>query len=149
MANLRDILLTEDKKPQVLADAQALLDDEVRKKRGVSGFAVKAGYKVVKTLRRGFLRQAIADLIPEFCDALDPLHSQYLDGNGDEQTFGKYMVRRQDAVTDALLGVTDGKAERSTNKRVKSTYLKLRPRAEANVREAVPGLARLMDKHYA
>lgn len=147
MSTLSEILLTEEKRPMVMSDARRLLDAEVKRKSGVSGFAVKAGYKMVKTFRSGFLDRVIEDLIPEFCDALEPLHKEHLEKD-DGKTFGQVMNQRQSDVAAALLGVTDGKAQQSSNRVVKKTYLKLRPAAERNVRDAIPGLAELMDKHY-
>jgi hypothetical protein len=147
MATLRETLLTEEKRPVVMSDALRLLEAEVSRKSGVSGFAVKTGYKFVKAFRRGFLEKVVEDLVPQFCDALEPLHAEHL-ANDDGKTFGRVMQEREDEVSAALLGVTDALAERSTNKRLTSFYAKLRPAAERNVREAIPGLADLMDKHY-
>jgi hypothetical protein len=146
VATLQEILLTEEKKPRVLADIQTLLDGEVRRKRGVSGLAVKTGYKVVKTLKKGFLPKVIKDLVPAFCDALDPLHERWLaDSSG---SFGAFMKANRPEVTAALISVTDNIQTRSSNRVVKKTYKKLRPKAELNVEDAIPGLADLMDKHY-
>lgn len=146
MATLREIVLTEEKKPLVFADAQGLLDSEVKKKRGVSGLAVRAGYKLVKAFKRGFLKKVIQDLMPEFCDALEPLHEDHLKKkNG---SFSDFLQSHEEEVAAALLSVTDGKAEKSTNKTIKKTYHKLRGSAERNVKEAIPGLAVLLDKHY-
>ncbi|MCA9564125.1 MAG: hypothetical protein KC561_11585 [Myxococcales bacterium] len=147
MATLREIVWTEEKQPVVLKDCQNLLDSEVKRKSGVSGFAVKAGYKLVKTFKSGFLTKVLQDLIPEFCDALEPLHKRHLEeGKGD---FASYMMAHEDEVSAALLSVTDGKAEKSTNKQIKKMYAKLRPAAERNVADAIPGLARVLQEHYA
>ena len=146
VATLREIVLTEEKKPEVFADAQGLLDSEVKKKKGVSGLAVRAGYRLVKTFKRGFLKKVISDLMPEFCDALEPLHEKHLKMS--KGSFSDYLQSHQEQVAEALLSVTDGKAEQSTNKTIKKTYHKLRGSAERNVKEAIPGLAVLLDKHY-
>ena len=146
MPTLRDILLTEDKKDAVFADCQLLLDQEVKKKKGVSGVAVKTGFKVVRTFKKGFLPKVIADLVPEFCDALEPLHEEHIETN--EGSFGEYMVEHEETVSHALISVTDGKAEESHNRTLKKLYKRLRPSAERNILVSVPGLAKLMDKHY-
>ena len=146
MATLRERIWTEEKTPEVIVDCRKLLDAEVAKKKGVSGFAVKAAYKTVKTVSRKFIEGVLEDLVPEFCDALEPLHErQVSEGKG---SFGEFMKRNEQQVTEAMLSVTDGKAEESDNRMLRKTYAKLRGRAEANVREAIPGLAALMDKHY-
>jgi hypothetical protein len=50
-------------------------------------------------------------------------------------------------VADALLSITDKKAERSKSGLVKSTYEKLRGSAKKNVEHAVPRLGKLVERH--
>lgn len=146
MATLREKIWTEEKTPDVVVDCRKLLDNEVAKKKGVSGFAVKAAYKTVKAISPRFIEGVLNDLIPDFCNALEPLHERQVKGG--KGSFGDFMKAHKDEVTDAMLSVTDGKAKESPNRMLKKTYGKLRGRAETNVREAIPGLADLMDKHY-
>jgi hypothetical protein len=147
MATLRETLLTDEKRPAVMSDALELLDAEVARKSGVSGFAVKKGYNTVKRFKPGFLEKVVDDLIPKFCDALEPLHEEHM-ANDEGKRFGERMRADEERVTAALLGVTDGLAEGSTNRPLKKMYAWLRPAAERNVRDAIPGLSELMDKHY-
>ncbi len=147
MATLREIICADDKAERVFRDCEALLDDEVAKKGGVSGLAVKGGYKVVRAIKPGFVSGVIRDLVPEFCDALEGMHETW--GKEKKGSFGAYLAARDGEVAKNLLTVTDGKAQGSTNRVVKKTYEKLRPAAERNVRDAVPGLSKLLDKHYA
>ena len=51
------------------------------------------------------------------------------------------------AIAEALLGITDDRAARAPGGVVKKSYEKLRPTAKKHVEEAVPGVARLIDKH--
>ena len=146
MATLRERVWTDEKTPDVIVDCRKLLDQEVAKKKGVSGFAVKTAFKTLKAVSPKFLDKVLTELVPEFCDALEPLHEQSV--SEDKGSFGEFMKAHQPQVSDALLSVTDGKAEEATNRMLKKMYNKLRGRAEQNVREAIPGLAVLMDKHY-
>ncbi|MBN1944241.1 MAG: hypothetical protein JW797_01140 [Bradymonadales bacterium] len=146
MPTLREILLTEDKRPLVFQDCQQLLEQEVSKSKGVSGIAVKTGFKVVKTFRKGFLPAVIADLVPDFCEALEPLHLRHCTRN--QGTFGQYMNENEEEVSRALLSVTDAKADQSSNRTLKKLYYRLRDSAERHVLSSVQGLAQLMDKHY-
>jgi hypothetical protein len=50
-------------------------------------------------------------------------------------------------VADALLSVTDSKAKGAKSSVVRGTYEKLRGSAKKNVEEAVPRLAKLLQKH--
>ena len=61
----------------------------------------------------------------------------------------QYFQQHSGRVADALLAITDGKAERSTNGLVKGTYKRLRPAAKKNVESAVPRLADLIETHSA
>ncbi|MND02762.1 hypothetical protein D3C83_222560 [compost metagenome] len=59
----------------------------------------------------------------------------------------RYLVKRAGAVADALLEVTDRRAQRSDRGAVRSAYEKLRPSGKRNVEEAMPRIGRLIDKH--
>jgi len=54
-----------------------------------------------------------------------------------------------DRVAEALLSVTDGKADNAKSSVVRGTYKKLRPSAKQHVQAAVPGLAAVLEKHAA
>ncbi|MEM9071446.1 MAG: hypothetical protein AAGE52_23270 [Myxococcota bacterium] len=137
-------LTDEAKKPAIIKDCLKLIDDEVADKRGMGGMAVKAGYKAVKGIKPGFIKNVVEGLLPEFAEALDPLHVEAVGEGKDIPTFfGQHSGR----VADALLAVTDGKAERSTNGLVKSTYKRLRGSAKKNVEAAIPRLASLIQTH--
>ena len=56
-------------------------------------------------------------------------------------------LRNASRVADALLAITDKKAERSTNGVVKSAYGKLRGMAKSNVESAIPGLAKIVSNY--
>jgi len=144
MPALKDALTSEDKRKTVVDDCCGILDLEVAEKRGVSGLAIKAGFKAVKGIKPGFIRQAVHDLVPEFADALDPLYQEALGSDG---PVGAFFERRSSDVAEALLAITDGKAERSSRRVIKSTYSRLRPSAKRNVEAAVPRLGKLIEKY--
>ena len=146
MSTLRNTVLTEEQTPQVLRDCEQLLEQEVRSKKGISGGLVKMGYKTVKAFKPGFLKSVLADLVPEFCDALEPLHEEYT--NDPQGTFGALLRQHGRRATGLMLSVTDGKASQSTNRTIKKVYSKLRPAAERHVMDAIPGLSRLLDTYY-
>ena len=58
-----------------------------------------------------------------------------------------YIDANATRVADALLAITDRKAERSTNGAVKGAYSKLRGMAKSNVESAIPGLAKIVAAH--
>jgi hypothetical protein len=142
--SLSQVLNDETKKPVVVDDCCTLIDEEVSDKGGISGLAIKAGYKVVKGVKPGFVKQVVIDLLPEFATALDPIYDE-------AKTKGKpvadFFAANSDRVADALLAITDEKAAKSKSGVVKGTYDKLRGTAKKNVEAAVPRLGKMIEKH--
>lgn len=140
---LADALNDPTKKPAIVADCCTLVDEEVASKGGLSGLAVKAGYAAVKGVKPGFIADVVNRLLKEFADQLDPLWDE---GKKKGDPTG-HLVSNKSRVADALLSVTDGKAKSAKSAVVRGTYEKLRGSAKKNVEEAVPRLARLLQKH--
>ena len=144
MASLPETLTNPDKKDKVVEDCLALIDAEVGDKGGLSGLAIKAGYGVVKGIKPGFIKQAVNDLLPEFATALDPI---YQEAKSKEKPVSEYFRDNSTRVADALLAITDAKAQKSKSGAVKGTYDKLRGTAKKNVEAAVPRLGKMVEKH--
>lgn len=142
MSTLGEIL--EAKKPEVVEDCLNIIEAEVDDKGGLSGFAIKAGYKTVKGVKPGFIKQAVTDLLPEFAKALDPM---YQEAKTKGSPVGDFFKSNPSRVADSLLAITDAKAERSKSGVVKGTYEKLRGTAKKNVEAAVPRLATMVQKY--
>jgi len=105
---------------------------------------IKTGYKAVKGIKPGFIRKVVDSLFDRWAANLDPLWEEAVaSGTPPLQFFEAERSR----VAEALLAVTDAKAENAENKLVRTTYKKLRPTAKNHVEEAVPGLAGLLAKH--
>jgi hypothetical protein len=146
MPSLPDVLTNPDKKDTVVDACLALIDAEVADKGGLSGLAIKAGYSAVKGVKPGFIRNAVTDLLPEFAKALDPF---YQEGTEQKKTAADHFVANSSRVADALLAITDAKAQRSKSGVVKGTYDKLRGTAKKNVEAALPRLGKMVDKFTA
>ena len=144
MPSLTESLVSDSKKTAVVDDCMQLIDAEVADKGGLSGLAIKAGYGVVKGVKPGFIKQAVTDLLPEFATALDPIYQEAKSKNA---PVADYMKDNSGRVADALLAITDAKAQRSKSNAVKGTYDKLRGSAKKNVEAAVPRLAKMVEKH--
>jgi hypothetical protein len=144
MATLTEALTSESKKGAVIDDCISLIDAEVGDKGGLTGLAIKAGYRTVQGIKPGFVRQVVVDLLPEFAQALDPL---YQEAGTKGQSVRDFFPANATRVADALLGITDEKARRSKSGMVKGTYEKLRGSAKKNVEAAVPRLSAMIEKH--
>ncbi|MCA9603637.1 MAG: hypothetical protein KC417_16505 [Myxococcales bacterium] len=143
MPSLEEILTNPEKKNAVTEATFKVIDDEVADKGGLSGIAIKTGYKVVQGIKPGFVRNVVGDLLPEFARALDPMYQEAVaKGVGIKAHF----VANASRVADALLAITDAKAAKSPNGAVKGAYDKLRGMAKKNVEAAVPRLGGLIEQ---
>jgi len=142
--SFKDALTDEAKRKTVVSDCIELIEAEVKDKGGISGMAIKAGYKAVKGVKPGFIPNVVNDLLPEFAEALEPI---YQEAKSKGEPVAPYLSRNSGRVAEALLAITDGKAERSKRGIVKGTYKRLRPSAKQNVEAAIPRLGKLVEKH--
>lgn len=144
---LKANLLDSDRRGDVVNDLQTLVDQEVADKSGLSGGIVKTGYAAVKKVKPGVIWGAIDGLLDEFVDALEPYWTAFsTEATGD---FGTFLATRPQEVSEALLAVTDRRAERSSRAAITSVYSKLRPKGQENVIEALPRLGAVVQKHAA
>ena len=145
MATLEEILLTPENKPHVIDDCLTLIDDEVKGKSGISGTAVKLAYKTANTFASGYLRGMVELLAPDMIIELEPSWADFTaSGAGD---FGDYLVKHGDEVSDALLSVTDRRAETSTRPTILKAYKTVRGGASKHVTAALPALGALVQKY--
>ena len=145
MGALKDKLLEETKRPEVVNDCVILIDNEVAAKKGVTGMVIKTGYKAFKALRPNIVKEAVEHLLNDFVDVLDK-HFDTCQSSG-AASFETYAGPRDTAIADDLLGVTDNIMAKSDKAALKKIYNGLRKVAERNVAQAVPAVARLVDKH--
>ena len=141
--NLSDTLLDPAKKSAVVADCCTLVDEEVAAKSGLSGLAVKAGYSAVKGIKPGFIGHVVETLLPDFARALDPIWAE----EAGQRDRAAHLTSNRSRAADALLTVTDAKVKTAKSSLVRGTYEKLRGTAKKHVEEAIPRLARLLQKH--
>lgn len=144
-ATLKEILLAPQRREAVVADLQALVDQEVASKSGMSGFAVKGGFAVVKKVKAGFIPHAINQMLPEFANKLQPTYARY--DAARDGSLASYLVANSSAVSDILLGVADSRARKSGHETAKKAYQKLHPQAKKHVVHALPALGDVIERH--
>ena len=140
--SLVDAINEPAKKATLVADCCKLIDEEVSDKSGFSGAAVKMGYHAVKGIKPGFIAEVVEKLLPEFASKIDAIWEE-------GKKSGSAFVSAKSRVADALLSVTDAKSKSAKSAVVRSTYDKLRGSAKKHVEDAVPRLAKLLEKHVA
>ena len=125
-----------------------LIDAEVATKSGFAGLAVKAGYKLVKTIKPSMVPDVVDKLLPEFAEAMQPMFAEVEQqatskGRPRSEVFSAHMQSDPARVAAALVTVTDRRAEKASGA-LKKTYARLRDTASDHVQAAVPGLVRTL-----
>lgn len=147
MPSLLETLTDPTKKQSVVRDCLQILDEEVASKSGISGFAIKAGFKAVQGIKPGFIPDVVEGLMPEFAKAIDPVYQDAIQSTSDAKSLETHLNNNASKMADALLSITDGRAERTKYTAAKATYHQLRGSAKKHVEAAVPKLSRLIAKY--
>ena len=142
--SLRAALSDETTRRLVVDDCVQLVDEEVGRKKGLGGVVIKTGYKAVKGIKPGFIRQVVEALLDRWAGELDPLWER---GQQSPEGPRAYLEAHRSEVAEALLAVTDEKSRSAKHGIVRTTYGKLRPTAKRHVEEAVPALAAMLESH--
>ena len=74
MGSLVEAVKDPAKRPAVISDCTRMLDAEVAGKRGLSGVAVKAGFKAIRKFKPDIVPSALEDLIDRHQAARNDRH---------------------------------------------------------------------------
>lgn len=138
----------EPQRPKVVEDVVHLIDAQVKAKGGLSGMAIKGAYATIKTIKRGFVPSVVEALLDDWLGKLQPHHDKWA-AAGASGKFSEFVIARSDDVAEDLLQVTDERAAKTSHTTAKKAYEKMRGGAKKNVIDAIPELARLIEKHLA
>jgi len=146
--SLLEQLTQPPQREHIVTECCELIDAEVQSKGGLSGIAVKGAYKLVKTVKSGFVREVVDAMLDEWVGKLDPFYQAWL-GEAAGRSLPDYMASRGEEIAERLLEVTDGRAKNAKNGAVRKMYDKLRPAAKRHVEAALPRLGRLLERNVA
>jgi hypothetical protein len=141
-ATLQQILLTPETRPQVIADCYKLIELGVKDMTGISGAAVKLAYKTVNSFMPGHVRFMVGSLLPDMVEKLEPYWADFSTSGG--SSFGDYLAKRGDEVSQALLSVTDARAAASGRPTIIKAYSTVRGGAVKHVEAALPRIGELV-----
>lgn len=144
MGTLNEVLLVPGNRPKVVADCVRVIDEEVDSKGGLTGLAIKGAYALVKAVKPGFIAEAVDSMLDDFVRRLEPF---YAAAQARNEPVGPAMNARAGEVAEALLAISDERAQRARNATVKKAYEKLRPAGKKHVEAAVPRIGRLIGKY--
>jgi hypothetical protein len=142
---LQETLLAPQAQPQVVADAEALIQQEVSAMSGMSGTAVKVAYKTVLKFAPGHIHYIVETLLPKMAEQLEPYWADFHAAGGTD--FGDYLTKRGDEVSESLLSITDARAANSTRPTIIKAYKAVRGHAAKHVVAALPQVGALVQKY--
>ena len=142
---LQEMLLTPAVQPQVVADTQALVEQELASKSGLSATGLKVAYKGITAFAPGYYQQVIESLLPGWVDALQPFWADFTTAGGSQ--FGDYLAKRPEEVSEALLSVTDSAGRESSRTSVVKMYNAVRGGAVKHIEAALPNLGAMVQRY--
>ena len=140
MSTLVEQLGKEPQRPQVIAECVELIDAQVKQK----GFVLKSAYATIKAIKKRFVPEVVDALLDEWLGKIQPHYDKWAANK--QSTFSDYVIARSDDVAEDLLSVTDARAERTSHTTAKKLYHRMRNGAKRDVVEAIPDLARMIEK---
>ena len=141
MPSLVEKLAKDPVRPLVINDCVELIDAQVKQK----GFIIKSAYATIKAIKKRFIPETVDTMLDEWLDKLSPHFDRWAANK--TSPFADYVVARGDDVAEDLLSVTDARAARTSHTTAKKMYGRMRDGAKKNVIEAIPDLARMIEKH--
>jgi hypothetical protein len=131
---------------EIVRDAEQVLRAEVADKGGLSGVAIKATFRMVGGLKPGLIPMTIDALLDDFARQVDPFYKEWV-GNSEGRSCRQHFISRGAAVADALLSITDDRAQHSDHRALVKAYKKLRPKGHQHVMAAMPRVGTLVEKY--
>ncbi len=133
----------EPMRPKVITDCVELIEHQVKAK----GFMIKSAYATIKAIKKQFVPEVVDALLDDWLQKMQPHYDKWEAAK--PGTFSSYIIARSEDVAEDLLAVTDERAAKSSHGTAKKMYQRMRDTAKKNVVEAVPDLARLIERRLA
>jgi hypothetical protein len=143
MQNLVERLGKDPVRPLVIAECVDLIDAQVKQK----GMMIRSAYAVIKGIKRRFVPEVVDALLDDWLVKVQPHFDKW--SAEKKTTLTDYLVSRSDEVAEDLLSVTDDRAAKTSHTTAKKMYTKMRDGAKKNVIDAIPDLAKLIEKHLS
>ena len=141
MSSLVDQIGQPPTRQHVIEDCVGLIDAQVKQK----GFVIKSAYATIKAIKKKFVPEVVDALLNDWLNKLQPHYDKWATAKA--SSLSDYLVARSDDVAEDLLSVTDARAQKTSHTTAKKMYMKMRDGAKRNVVEAIPELAKLIEKH--
>lgn len=143
MSSLVEQIGQPPKRESVIEDCVALIDAQVKQK----GLVVKAAYATIKGIKKKFIPEVVDALLDDWLGRLQPHYDKW--SQAKTSSLSDFLTARSDDVAEDLLKVTDERAEKTSHTTARKMYQKMRGSAKKDVVEAIPSLAKMIEKHVA
>jgi len=143
MSSLVEQIGQPPKRENVIEDCVALIDAQVKQK----GFVIKSAYATIKAIKKRFVPEVVDALLNDWLGKIQPHYDKWAATK--PSSLSDFLVARSDDVAEDLLSVTDARAEKTSHTTAKKMYFKMRNGAKKDVVEAIPDLAKMIEKHAA
>ena len=135
----------------LMEDCCALIETQAVSGRGLRAATVRASYRSVQKLKPGLVGYVVGKFMPRVLEALEPWWERAqveaaANGGDTEGALRKALEGDANRAADALLAVTDAHI-RGARLPLRVAYKSVRGEADQPVRDAVPGLAAVFEKH--
>lgn len=148
MRTVPETLLAPETQPQVIADCEKLVDNEVANLSGVTGAAIRLAYKTVGAFDSGHIPAMIGTILPNATEALQPYWEKFTAESAARAVdFGGYLASREDEVAEALLAITDSRQRASSRATIVKAYKTVRGSAVKHVKTALPAFGELVQRY--
>jgi hypothetical protein len=143
MPTLVEQLGKEPRREKVVHDCVELIDAQVKKQ----GFIIKGAYSTIKAIKKGFVQETVDAMLDEWLSEIQPHYEKWEATK--PSSLPDFMVARGEDIAEDLLKVTDRRAEKTSHTTAKKMYGKMRGGAKRQVVEAIPDLAKMLEKNLA
>ena len=145
MPKLSELLADDGRREALTADLVALVEHHIAGRSGLRGVTLRTAMAAVRRRLPDAIPRAVTRLLPDLVAALEPLEAQ--SGARDGKDFASFLEREPARVAETILGIADGRVERSSNTALKAFYARFRGTAEHEAEGLIPGLADLLARH--
>ena len=143
MPTLVEQLGKEPRREKVVHDCVELIDAQVKKQ----GFIIKGAYSTIKAIKKGFVQETVDAMLDEWLTEIQPHYEKWEATKS--SPLPDFMIARGEDIAEDLLKVTDRRAEKTSHTTAKKMYGKMRGGAKRQVVEAIPDLAKVLEKNLA
>ncbi|SES09695.1 DUF6918 family protein [Corynebacterium cystitidis] len=139
-------LLNEQKRPQIVAELNTVVNDTVSSTSGLTGMALKGGLGAASKMDSNFVEKGINRLLPDLLGELQPHWAKYSESG--TSNFGAYLAANEDHVINGILKLADDNVSKAPAA-LQKVYNGLRGKAAGIISPALPKVGAAIEKHMA